>query len=285
MKTKKRDFFSKNIDIIKKELLEKKFHTQNDLHDLLRTFRENSLISKGISSTQFFNLLQTRLNLITHSASSENMNKIRYTLYQDVNIYDFVQTFGKDGFFSMTTALNLQGLSDSKSQLVFFSKELSVKNAPQTKSLTQEAIDQAYQKEYRLSRNIVTYKEKHIVYLTPKHTDRIEVIQHGDYQVSSIHRVLVEMILNIQYFNGFQTLIEIFEPLQERLDVQRIFDVVSAFNLIYPYFQLLGFMLERLGFSRESLKIFKDEVGELKFYTEKNKNTYQFDAYWRVYFN
>jgi len=284
MKTEKRDYFSRNIEVIRKLLSDKKFHTLNDLHELLASLKAKQLVSQSISSTQFFTLLQTRVGLRTYSVSSEKINKVRYTLYSDANIYDFVSTFGADGFFSMTTALNLQGLSNAKSQLVFFSKELSVKNATVEKSLTQAAVDQAYQKEYRLSKSIVAYEEKHIVYLTPKYTKRVEVIKHEQYWVSSIHRVLVEMLFNVQYFKGFQSVLEIFEPLQNDLDVQCVFNVAKSFDPIYPYYQLLGFTLERLGFERKSLKIFKDEVSELKFYVEKNKDTYQYDGYWRIYF-
>lgn len=284
MKTKKRDLFSKNIEEIKALLLNKKFYTLDDLHALLRSLRAKGLISQSVSSTQFFTLLQTRVGLRTYSVSSEKINKIRYTLYTDVDVYDFVSTFGANGFFSMTTALNLQGLSDDRSQLVFFSKELSLKNTAEKKPLTQDAIDQAYQKDYRLTKSIVAYEKKHIVYLTPKHTNRVEVIKYEEYQVSSIHRVLVEMIMNLQYFKTFQTILDVFEPIQERLDVQRVFNVAKAFDPIYPYFQLLGFTLERLGFDKRDLVIFKDEVEELKFYTEKSKDSYQYDAYWRIHF-
>ncbi len=282
-KTKK-DLFSKNIETIKDLLQEKKLYSLKDLNLLLEHFKMKRLIAQDVSSRRFFDLLQNRLGLKTYSVSSEKINKVRYTLHPDITIYDFVSTFEKQGFFSMTTALNIQRLSSQKDNFVFFSKELSLKKYSQNNLLSQKVIDQAYQKEYRFTRSIVSYEDKYIIYLTPKYTNRFEVIEYDGYAVSSIHRAFVEMIMNIQYFKNFDTVIKIFEPLKDKLDPKRVFDVVRAFAPVYPYYQLVGFSFERVGFDKTSLGLFKEHVTDLKFYTEKNKSKYSFDTYWNIYY-
>ncbi len=280
----KRDLFSKNIETIKDLLYEKKLYSLKDLNLLLDRLKMKKLIAQDVSSRRFFDLLQNRLGLKTYSVFSEKINKVRYTLYPDINIYDFVSTFEKQGFFSMTTALNIQRLSNQKDNFVFFSKELSLKNYFGNNLLIQKDIDQAYQKEYRFTRSIASYEDKHIIYLTPKNTNRFEVIEYDGYDVSSIHRAFVEMIMNVQYFKNFDTVINIFKPLKDKLDPKMVFDVVRAFDPIYPYYQLVGFSLNRVGFDKKNLVLFKKHISDLRFYTEKNKHEYSFDNYWNIYY-
>lgn len=280
----KRDLFSKNIETIKNFLHEKKLYSLKDLNLLLDRLKMKRLIAQDVSSRRFFDLLQNRLGLKTYSVSSEKINKVRYTLYPDINIYDFVSTFEKQGFFSMTTALNIQQLSNQKENFVFFSKELSLKNYSENNLLTQKDIDLAYQKGYRFTRSIASYKDRHVIYLTPKNTTRFEVIEYNGYAVSSVHRAFVEMLMNVQYFKNFDTVIKIFEPLKDKLDPKRVFDVIKSFDPIYPYYQLVGFSLEKVGFAKKNLVLFKEQVGDLKFFTEKNKHEYVFDDYWNIYY-
>ncbi|HFU75293.1 MAG TPA: hypothetical protein ENK66_03515 [Arcobacter sp.] len=280
----KRDFFSKNIDTIKSILLKKKLYSLKELNLLLNQLKERGLIAQNISSRAFFALLQDRLNLKTHSVSSEKINKVRYTLYSDIDTYDFVSTFEKQGFFSMTTALNIQGLSNQKNEFIFFSKELSLKSHQKKDLLTQKDIDHAYKKRYRFTQSIAAYKDKHIIYLTPKNTNQFEVIRSNGYLVSSIHRAFFEMIMHVQYFKNFDTVIKIFEPLKDKLEPKKIFYTIESFDPIYPYYQLVGFALNKIGFKNEDLFFFKKNVSDLKFYTEKNKQQYAFNAYWNIYY-
>jgi hypothetical protein len=41
------------------------------------------------------------------------------------------------------------------------------------------------------------------------------------------------------------------------------FDVIQSFDTIYPYCQLLGFSLEKIGFTKQDLTVFKANVTDL----------------------
>jgi len=284
MLTAKRDLFSKNIETIKKLLLQKKLYSLKDLNMLLMDLKSKRLVAQDISSRRFFVLLQERLGLKTYSVSSEKINKVRYTLFQDINMYHFVSSFEKHGFFTMSTALNIQGYSDQKREFIFYAKEQSPKRYLLDNILTQEAIDRAYQKEYRYTKSIASYEDKYIIYLTPKHTNRFEVIEYNGYDVSSINRAFVEMIMHVQYFKSYDAVIEILKPLKGKLDPDRIFKVIEVFDPIYPYFQLIGYSLEKVGFEKDDLNLFKQQVSNMKFYTQKGNDKYQLDSYWNVYY-
>lgn len=68
----------------------------------------------------------------------------RYRRKEALDVFDFVGSFEQNGFFSMSTALNLQGFCSYKSDLIFYSNEQKIK--PQESNLSQEAIDIAFKK-------------------------------------------------------------------------------------------------------------------------------------------
>lgn len=211
-----------------------------------------------------------------------NRALVRYSFDKEIDIYRLALSCKKNCFFSMSTALNIQGYSNYRNNFVFVSCELqgkSMDNIP----LTQQSIDNAFHKPYRRTHSVGQINNKNIVFLTPKYTKNFGVFK-GNLPVSSINRSMVEMIINVQYFRSSLEIIRIFAPLKSKIDINEVFNVVRAFDLIYPYFQCVGFYLEKIGFKKEELGIFKKQVTDLKFYTDKNKDKYLFDSYWQVFY-
>ena len=101
--------------------------------------------------------------------------------------------------------------------------------------------------------------------------------------VSSINRALVEMIINVQYFRTSLEIIQTFIPLKTKINIKEVFKIVKVFDLIYPYFQCVGYYLEKIGFTKDELVNFKNKVSELKFYTDKHQEKYKFDNYWNMF--
>jgi hypothetical protein len=205
----------------------------------------------------------------------------RFSFHQEIDIYRLLLSFKKNCFFSMSTSLNLQGFSNYRNDFLFLSCELTPKDTPRP-TLTQENIDNAFSKPYRRTHSIGKYNDLKIVFLTPKYSNNYAVIK-TNHPVSSINRALVEMIINVQYFRSSLEIIQTFDPLKSKLNLTEIFNIISEFNLIYPYFQCIGYYLEQIGFAKSDLKQFKDQVTELKFYTDKNQASYEFDSYWNMY--
>ncbi len=282
MKNKRKTLLDKNLAIIKKKLLQKKVYKYREITDILNCLKEDSQVSQTTTSQSFFTQLQENLSLRTHIVVSDKINQERYSL-SDITVYDFVDSLAKNTFFSMTTALNLQELSNFKDDFIFYSQEQKEKKRVLNK-LTQSLIDNAYKKKYRYTHSTAKYGEHYIVFLTPKFSDQVEVIEYKNLKMSSIHRSLVEILINIQYFKDFETIIDNFKPLKNNLNVDKVFSVVEKFDLIYPYFQLLGFALGRIGFENSELDIFKEKISQFNFYTQKNKKNYSYDKYWKIYY-
>lgn len=282
---KKRDLFTKNKDIILNLLSTHKVLTHSQLSSFLEKFKEDGIIAKNLYFSKFL-LKLIDLGLQQHTVLIKGISKTRYTFDSNLDVYAFVDSFEKYGFFSMNTALNIQGISNFKSDFIFYSNEQPPKDYYTNDILlSQENIDKAFSKDYRYTHKRAKYLDKSIVILNPKHTSEVGVIEYKGFKVSSINRAFVEMIVNLQYFKSFDIVVESFKSLKKDLNIDKIYHIIDEFEFIYPYFQLFGFALEKLGFKKNELNKFSDNIEDLKFYTQKSLEKYDFDTYWNIYYS
>lgn len=279
----KQDYFTFNKEDILKTIQAYEFLSQEQLKEILEQLKDKSLVSSSLSYNSFLLKLIDK-GLIQKSITIRGHIKTRYTFSQDFNIYDFCNSLEKNSFFSMSTALNIQGLSDFREEYIFVSKERSTKIEQGNVTLTQENIDNAFSKNPRRTNAYDKIDNHVVVLLEANKTDTFEVIEYNGYRVSSVNRAFVEMITNVQYLQSSETIIEVFTKIKEKLNLDTIYTIIEKFDFIYPYFQLAGFYLEQIGFLKAELVKFYDKKSKLNFYTQKNKNHYEFDEYWKVYY-
>lgn len=279
----KQDYFTLNKKDILKTIQEYEFLSQEQLKEILQQLKDKSLVSSSLSFNAFLLKLIDE-GLIQKSISIRGHIKTRYTFNQNFKTYDFCNSLEKNSFFSMSTALNLQGLSDFRKEYIFVSKERTIRIEQGSVTLNQENIDNAFSKKPRRTNAYDKIDNHIVVLLEANNTDGFGLIEYDGYRVSSINRAFVEMITNIHYFQSSQNLIQVFKNIKNSLDIDKIYTIIEKFDFIYPYFQLAGFYLEKIGFSKTELSKFYDKRSQLRFYTEKNKNHYEFDEYWNIYF-
>ena len=279
----KQDYFTFNKEDILKTIQAYEFLSQEQLKEILEQLKDKSLVSSSLSYNSFLLKLIDK-GLIQKSITIRGHIKTRYTCSQDFNIYDFCNSLEKNSFFSMSTALNIQGLSDFREEYIFVSKERSTKIEQGNVTLTQENIDNAFSKKPRRTNAYDKIDNHVVVLLEANKTDTFEVIEYNGYRVSSVNRAFVEMISNVQYLQSSEAIIEVFMKIKEKLNLDTIYNIIDKFDFIYPYFQLAGFYLEKIGFPKVELEKFYTKRSELNFYTQKNKNQYGFDGYWKIYY-
>ena len=279
----KQDYFTLNKKEILKTIRANEFLSQEQLKKILEQLKDESLVSSSLSFNSFLLKLIDE-GLIQKSITIRGHIKTRYTFSQDFNVYNFCNSLEKNSFFSMSTALNLQGLSDFRSDYIFVSKERATRIEQGNVTLTQKDIDNAFSKKPRRTNAYDKINNHIVVLLEANNTDAFEIIEYNGYKVSSINRAFVEMISNVQYLQSSEAIIEVFMKIKEKLNLDTIYNIIDKFDFIYPYFQLAGFYLEKIGFPKVELEKFYTKRSELNFYTQKNKNQYGFDGYWKIYY-
>jgi hypothetical protein len=275
------DYYTKNKEQILYTLNEKRFFSINDIANILDELKEKNLVSNSLSQNDFY-LKLLYDGLISHTITIRDVEKIRYTLNKEFNIYDFVYSLERNGFFSMFTSLNIQGFTNFRENFIFISKERMQRVNFSSKNITQEAIDKAFSNKPRKTKAYNTIYNYNIVMLESNNTQGVGIINYNGYKVSSINRAFVEIISNIQYSKTPYDVIWEFRQLKDKLDINEIFKIIEKFDFIYPYYQLAGYYLEKIGFLKEELSRFFNNKTNLIFYTMKNKTNYDLDEYWGI---
>lgn len=275
------DYYTKNKEQILYTLNEKRFFSINDIANILDKLKEENLVSNSLSQNDFY-LKLLYDGLISHTITIRDVEKIRYTLNKEFNIYDFVYSLERNGFFSMFTSLNIQGFTNFRENFIFISKERMQRVNFSSKNITQEAIDKAFSNKPRKTKAYNTIYNYNIVMLESNNTQGVGIINYNGYKVSSINRAFVEIISNIQYSKTPYDVIWEFRQLKDKLDINEIFKIIEKFDFIYPYYQLAGYYLEKIGFLKEELSRFFNNKTNLIFYTMKNKTNYDLDEYWGI---
>jgi hypothetical protein len=275
------DYYTKNKEQILYILNEKRFFSINDIANILDELKEKNLVSNSLSQNDFY-LKLLYDGLISHTITIRDVEKIRYTLNKEFNIYDFVYSLERNGFFSMFTSLNIQGFTNFRENFIFISKERMQRVNFSSKNITQEAIDKAFSNKPRKTKAYNTIYNYNIVMLESNNTQGVGIINYNGYKVSSINRAFVEIISNIQYSKTPYDVIWEFRQLKDKLDINEIFKIIEKFDFIYPYYQLAGYYLEKIGFLKEELSRFFNNKTNLIFYTMKNKTNYDLDEYWGI---
>ena len=216
----KQDYFTLNKHEILRTIQKYEFLSQEQLKEILEQLKDKSLVSSSLSYNSFLLKLIDK-GLIQKSITIRGHIKTRYTFSQDFNIYDFCNSLEKNSFFSMSTALNIQGLSDFREEYIFVSKERSTKIEQGNVTLTQENIDNAFSKKPRRTNAYDKIDNHVVVLLEANKTDTFEVIEYNGYRVSSVNRAFVEMITNVQYLQSSEAIIEVFMKIKEKLNLDR----------------------------------------------------------------
>ncbi|MFW3371397.1 hypothetical protein ACN9J5_01145 [Aliarcobacter butzleri] len=275
------DYYTQNKKEILRIVKKKAFFSINDITSILDELKEENLVSNSLTQNDFYLKLLDD-GLVAHTITIRDIEKIRYTLNKEFNIYDFVYSLEKNGFFSMFTSLNIQGLTNFRDNFIFISKERMKRVNFKSKDITQEAIDKAFTNKPRRTKAYATIYNYNIVILESNNTQEIGIIKYKGYKISSINRVFVEIISNIQYSKTPDDVIYEFKNLKDKLDINEIFNIIEKFDFVYPYYQLAGYYLEKIGFLKEELSKFFNKKTDLIFYTIKNKEKYTLDEYWAI---
>lgn len=275
------DYYTQNKEQILYTLKKKGFFSINDITSILDELKEENLVSNSLTQNDFYLKLLDD-GLVAHTITIRDIEKIRYTLNKEFNIYDFVYSLEKNGFFSMFTSLNIQGLTNFRDNFIFISKERMKRVNFNSKDITQEAIDKAFTNKPRRTKAHDTIYNYNVVILESNNTQEIGIIKYKGYKISSINRAFVEIISNIQYSKTPDDVIYEFKNLKDKLDINEIFNIIEKFDFVYPYYQLAGYYLEKIGFLKEELYKFFNKKTDLIFYTIKNKEKYTLDEYWSI---
>lgn len=162
-------------------------------------------------------------------------------------------------YFTHSTAVFLHGLTDSVPTTFYINKEQSPKRPP-TGGLTQERLDKAFRTKQRRSRYTFRWEKYRFTLLSGKNTRDFGVVEqtgpNGErLRVTHLERTLIDIVARPAYAGGLVEVLEAYNgAVEQGVDVQRLVATLDHLDYVYPYHQVIGYLLERAGVEASKLE-------------------------------
>ena len=194
-------------------------------------------------------------------------------------------------YYSHYTAMRLHGLTEQVPKVLYLSHERSSDTQWGT-SLTQSAIDEAFQRPARISNNTADFNNLQVLLINSANTGELGVLNHEaqlslesrvSVRVTNIERTLIDAAVRPAYSGGVFEVAKAFELAKNVVSVNAMGAMLSKLRFTYPYHQAIGFYLERAGYRASSLDLMRRFPMEFDFYLTHEMSATRYVPAWRLY--
>ena len=209
--------------------------------------------------------------------------KSRY-FFGEPNIYEISTSLRSKSYISHYTAMSLNDLTDQIPKTIYTAVELSQKNLGKS-SLTQEAIDSAFDEPQRRSLNTVIFNDFKIILLNSKYSGGTGIMKTGDYNITSLERTILDCTVRPQYAGGCFSVLEGYRRALKlkMFSVNKLLSLLNKMDFIYPYEQAVGFYLEKAGYQGKLLQILVETPKNYRFYLDYGLTDKEFNQKWQIF--
>jgi predicted transcriptional regulator of viral defense system len=184
--------------------------------------------------------------------------------------------------------MSLHELTDQLPRIVYVNCEQKPKPTPNTE-LAQDRIDAAFQRKPRVSRNVAAYGDYRICQLNGMYTGNRGVISlkgpDGEHlQVTGLERTLIDIVVRPFYAGGVFEVLNAYRHARSKVDVPQLVEMFKALGYTYPYYQSIGFYMERAGYGIAELDLLRTFPLEYDFYLTFQMRNPSYSEKWRLFF-
>ncbi len=185
------------------------------------------------------------------------------------DIYDIAVTLVPRAHLSHITALFLHGIIKRQPKFIYITSEQSKKqDRVKTSELEQDNIDYAFSKQQRQTITKCIYRSKEIIALNGMFTNNIGVITVSSKPVTSLERTLIDITVRPSYGGGVAEVLKAFINAKNIVDIDVLINLLDSINYTYPYYQSIGFYLEKAGYSNQQISKLKNREKYVDFYLD-----------------
>ena len=202
----------------------------------------------------------------------------------DADIYDLAAAVSRSSYFSFYTAISIHGLTLQLPKHLYMTNErkslIRISN-----SLQQENIDAAFSKRPRQTSNVRSILNFQLHLINGQSNNRLGVVPFRDcYYVTDVERTIIDSVVRPFYAGGVTQIFEAIVNAKNIIDIDKLVYYYKQMNFIYPYFQAIGFYLDRAGYDNTALAPFLKMRQVHKFYLTYNMRFTEFDPRWNLFY-
>lgn len=263
--------------------------TRRQLTNVLLEMREEWDLAQRTSTEKFLEFLVNETDFIQTTLSFPYLFEFVERFWLGApSIYELSMSLHSKGYFSHHTALYLHKLTKQEPDTTYFNIEQPSTGASKGR-LYQKSIDAAFQWPSRVSNNRAEFNSKTICLLSGKNTANAGVIErkwpkHGMLRVTNIERTLIDCTVRPIYSGGPLIVSQAFNNAAGKFSVVAMAALLQKLNYIYPYNQVVGFYLDRIGKLTEAERGLFRQVITHDFYLDYQMDAPHYSPEWRLYY-
>ena len=158
----------------------------------------------------------------------------------------------------------------------------------------QEAIDQAFKKPPRATKNEIELPEEQcrVVMLQSAYHDGLGIVegtfndgseQRLPLRYTDLERTMIDVVTRPFYAGGVAEVAKAFENAKGKLAVNKMSAMLKKMGFGYPYHQAIGYYLERAGYKVSLVDIFRRQPMLRDFYLAHGLDKTTYCREWRLH--
>ncbi len=270
----------------------KRVFLPQEMNHILASMRAQWRLAAHTGLAEFIQLLSSRgkLRKIEVAPGAAHPHARRFTRYTwgAASPYSVGLTLFKGAYLSHGTAVFLHGLNDQvPRRLIYVNHEQSPKPAGDASGLTQQAIDNAFARQQRLSSLAYAYDGTTFLLLNGKSTGRLEVggleLDTEVIEATKVERTLIDIVVRPAYAGGVNQVLEAFRGAKEKMSVLTLLATLKKLKYVYPYHQAIGFYMQRAGYAASDFGRLKAIGMAHDFHLAHGIVQREYSAEWRLF--
>ncbi len=263
-------------------------YTRDDLIEIFERFRIEWRIAAYRNYKDFASFLEENKILHKEQLTHQHTNSVKQ-LWNKPNVNHFQKglTIKKEGYISYFSAMQVHQITLQIPKTIFISFDQYGSYKSGKVQLEQEAVDKAFSKPQRTSSEI--YKSSKDAYrytFLQKKTNSVDVgvTSTNQVRVTNLERTLIDIAVRPAYSGGVFEVLEAYKNALKDAKTEILDEYLDQLDYIYPYHQLVGFYLEKAGYSSDQLLPFLKKKSEINFYLTYNMSKTQLNKKWGIFY-
>lgn len=280
------------LSIAKPKIVEFFRNTENgafrpvDIKQILAANRSSWEVAPSTSVKRFAEYLIKERVLELAKLSFPHRHFLRY-IKPECSNFDLGASLLSGAYLSHFSAVYIHDLSEQLPRTVYINLEQGIK--PPSSGLNQRRIDLAFSRPWRISNNVAQLKDATFYLLNGMYTGNLGVIQVKSLSgqlisVTDVERTLIDITVRPVYAGGIFEVLKAYKTALPQLRPNILIGYLKKLNYTYPYYQAIGFFLERAGLSSERTKELKELGLNFDFYLTHEIRKKEYSKEWRLYY-
>lgn len=270
---------------------------EKGIYEFLNINRE-IMRTKSFSLNKFISyLLKHELVSLFEFENNINDKKIYISKYfNDKNDYaksiEIATLLIPKSYLSYFSSMYYHNLTQQLPKKIYLSVERK-SNAPHNE-LQQEVINKALCKNNRKVSSVLSIAGYEIYLLHSKEANRVGIkrvqIFDKDYRITTLERTLIDIVVRAELSGGIEEVIQVykkaFEEYKKDISINKIIFILKKLDYIYPYHQVVGYLLSKSGFDASKFKKefeFKNDFFLTRGAVNEDMDSLDYDDEFKIY--